>query len=86
MRERYDGSIGAYQKAINLTPGQDFYYLFLGRSFMELARQFPDRTANPAFDATKEDAMSTHPRAPGDAGTRGPDPSQRAGAAARRAT
>ena len=56
--QRYDLSIGAYQKAINVAPGQDFYYLFLGRALMELARQFPDRAANPAFDATKEGALS----------------------------
>jgi tetratricopeptide (TPR) repeat protein len=60
--QRYDLSIGAYQKAINLAPGQDFYYLFLGRSLMELARQYPDRAANPAYDATKEGALSLTPQ------------------------
>jgi tetratricopeptide (TPR) repeat protein/O-antigen ligase len=39
---RWEGSIPAYQKALNLAPSQDFYYLFLGRAFMELAKRVPD--------------------------------------------
>jgi tetratricopeptide (TPR) repeat protein len=56
--QRYDGSIQAYQSAIRLTPGQDFYYLFLGRSFMELARQFPERTATPPYNAKTESPLA----------------------------
>ena len=56
--QRYDASIQSYQQAIALEPGQDFYYLFLGRSFMELARQFPTRQANPAYDPNVESPLT----------------------------
>ena len=56
--QRYDGSIQTYQSALRLTPGQDFYLLFLGRSYMELARQFPDRKATPAFDINTENPLT----------------------------
>jgi len=36
---RYDGSIEAYERALNLAPDQDFYYLFLGRAYLELAKK-----------------------------------------------
>jgi tetratricopeptide (TPR) repeat protein len=55
--QRYDGSVLTYQSALRKTPGQDFYLLFLGRSYMELARQFPDRKATPVFDVTKESPL-----------------------------
>lgn len=55
---RYDGSIQTYQRAIQLEPSQDFYYLFLGRAYMELARQFPERTANPIFDPNVESPLA----------------------------
>lgn len=55
---RYDGSIQTYQSALRLTPGQDFYLLFLGRSYMELARTFPDRKATPVFDISKENPLT----------------------------
>jgi tetratricopeptide (TPR) repeat protein len=32
-------SIARYREAINLQPGQDYYYLFLGRSWLEFAKQ-----------------------------------------------
>lgn len=54
---RYDGSVLAYQSAIRMTPGQDFYYLFLGRSLMELARQTEDRAITPAYDPARENPV-----------------------------
>jgi len=56
--QRWDGSVQAYQNAIRLQPAQDFYHLFLGRSFMELARQFPDRQANPVYDVKAEGPLT----------------------------
>ncbi len=44
---RWEGSIPAYQRALNLAPSQDFYYLFLGRAFMELAKRVPDAQRPP---------------------------------------
>ena len=44
---RWDGSIPAYQQALNLAPSQDFYYLFLGRAFMELAKRVADAQRAP---------------------------------------
>ncbi|MBK9054924.1 MAG: O-antigen ligase family protein [Chloroflexi bacterium] len=39
IRERnpdyWDNSIGIYQRAIELTPNEDFYYLWLGRAYLE---------------------------------------------------
>jgi tetratricopeptide (TPR) repeat protein len=43
----WDWSIEAHQEAIRLAPRQDFYYLFLGRAFLEKAKsaQGADRTS-----------------------------------------
>jgi tetratricopeptide (TPR) repeat protein len=35
----YPGSIGFYEDAISLQPNQDYYYLFLGRAWLEAAKQ-----------------------------------------------
>ncbi|MBI4317249.1 MAG: O-antigen ligase family protein [Chloroflexi bacterium] len=37
-QRQWDQSIPAYQQALRLAPGQDFYYLFLGRTFLELSK------------------------------------------------
>ena len=43
--QRWDGAIYFYNKAIDVAPHEDFYYLFLGRAFMEKGRtsKEPDR-------------------------------------------
>lgn len=41
---QWPGSIGFYDKAIQISPNEDFYYLFLGRSYMEWAKT---QAANP---------------------------------------
>ena len=35
---QWPGSIGPYTRAISLAPNEDFYYLFLGRAYMEWAK------------------------------------------------
>jgi tetratricopeptide (TPR) repeat protein len=57
---RWEGSIPAYQRALNLAPSQDFYYLFLGRAFMELAKRVPDAQRAPA-SYTVSDLMNMKP-------------------------
>ena len=42
-------SIGYYQKAIDLAPDQDFYYLFLGRSLLEKAQSLSDASQREAL-------------------------------------
>ena len=60
---RWEGSIPAYQKALNLAPSQDFYYLFLGRAFMELAKRVPDAQRAPATYTVND--LMTHAHRPG---------------------
>jgi tetratricopeptide (TPR) repeat protein/O-antigen ligase len=57
---RWEGSIPAYQRALNLAPSQDFYYLFLGRAFMELAKRVPD-AQRAAATYTVNDLMNMRP-------------------------
>ncbi|MDP3046511.1 MAG: tetratricopeptide repeat protein, partial [Chloroflexota bacterium] len=57
---RWEGSIPAYQRALNLAPSQDFYYLFLGRAFMELAKRVPD-AQRPAATYTVAELMNMRP-------------------------
>lgn len=45
---RWDLSVPAYQQALRLAPSQDFYYLFLGRAYMELAKRVQDAQRTPA--------------------------------------
>ncbi|MBI3980310.1 MAG: tetratricopeptide repeat protein [Chloroflexi bacterium] len=40
---RFDLSVSAYLDALRWAPGQDFYYLFLGRAYLELAKRLPER-------------------------------------------
>jgi len=46
---RWDDSIVLYQKAIDLAPDQDFYYLFLGRALLEKARLIPDQAQREVY-------------------------------------
>ncbi len=45
-RQRYDQSIPAYLQALRWQPRQDFYYIFLARAYMELARRAPETPPN----------------------------------------
>jgi cyclophilin family peptidyl-prolyl cis-trans isomerase/tetratricopeptide (TPR) repeat protein len=39
--QQWDGAIFFYEKAVELAPSQDFYYLFLGRAYLEKAKASP---------------------------------------------
>ncbi len=43
--KQWDGSIFHYIKAIKTTPNEDFYYLFLGRAFLEKAKRTEETDA-----------------------------------------
>jgi len=45
----WDGAIVLYQKALELQPHQDRYFLNLGRAYMEKGRQAKDKTAREAW-------------------------------------
>jgi len=41
--QRYETSVQLYLEALRWAPTQDFYYLFLGRAYLEMAKRLPDR-------------------------------------------
>ncbi|GIW08180.1 MAG: hypothetical protein KatS3mg060_2985 [Dehalococcoidia bacterium] len=43
---RFDLSIPTYLKAIEAAPNEDFYYLFLGRAYLEAAKRAPEQGTN----------------------------------------
>jgi len=49
-RQQWDASIAIYEEAIKLAPDQDWYYIFLARSFLEKAKATPEATAQPFFE------------------------------------
>lgn len=51
-QRQWEQAIPAYQAALNLAPGQDFYYLFMGRAFLELAKTNQRPRVNPPLTAT----------------------------------
>jgi tetratricopeptide (TPR) repeat protein len=54
----YPGSMGFYEDALSLQPNQDYYYLFLGRAWLEAAKQAP---VEPQGNARTGEAYSTDP-------------------------
>jgi tetratricopeptide (TPR) repeat protein/O-antigen ligase len=54
----YPGSIGFYEDALSLQPNQDYYYLFLGRAWLEAAKQ---AMTEPSGNARTGEAYSTDP-------------------------
>ncbi|MDO8671309.1 MAG: tetratricopeptide repeat protein [Dehalococcoidia bacterium] len=54
---RFDTGIHQYLKALSWAPSQDFYYLFLGRSYLELARSAPSQNVGQEIK-TVEDLFS----------------------------
>jgi tetratricopeptide (TPR) repeat protein len=54
---QWPGSIGPYTRAISLAPNEDFYYLFLGRAYMEWAKN------HDSFTQTLQQLGSTNPPA-----------------------
>ncbi|MCL5962367.1 MAG: tetratricopeptide repeat protein, partial [Chloroflexi bacterium] len=43
MAKRWDKSVEFYQVAIDLVPDQDYYYLFMGRAYMDWAQSMSDQ-------------------------------------------
>ena len=50
--QQWPGAIGPYDKAIAISPNGDFYYLFLGRAYMECSENSHGVPRQPARDAT----------------------------------
>lgn len=48
--DRFDLAVPAYLDALRWTPTQDFYYLFLGRAYLELAKKAPDYKTSTTID------------------------------------
>jgi len=43
-QEKYANSVFSYEEALVLAPTQDYYALYLGRAYLEVARQAPFRS------------------------------------------
>ena len=56
-RQEYDASIPLYLKAVELAPNQDFYFLFLGRAYLEKAQRTEDPQQKVALLAQSRDAL-----------------------------
>ena len=54
-------SIPLYRRALQLAPHEDFYYLFLGRAFLEKAKDTSPDQPGVASELTMEDLMSMKP-------------------------
>ena len=55
----WEGAAGLYGKAIEMTPNQDFYYLFRGRALMEQAKQESDARVRVELLSVAEDSLQT---------------------------
>ncbi len=53
-QRQWSQAIPAYQEALKLAPGQDFYYLFMGRAFLELAKASQKPRLGQSFVANAE--------------------------------
>jgi tetratricopeptide (TPR) repeat protein len=56
-RQEYDASIPLYQRTIQLAPTQDFYYLFLGRAYLEKAQRSGDPQQRDTLMNSSRDAL-----------------------------
>jgi tetratricopeptide (TPR) repeat protein len=56
-RQEYDASLPLYQRTIQLAPTQDFYYLFLGRAYLEKAQRTADAQQRDALMNSSRDAL-----------------------------
>lgn len=63
--EFWDVAIAIYEKAISMTPREDFYYLFLGRAYLERSALSNDRTEQAALlnqaEARLQEAQRINP-------------------------
>ncbi|MCI0645212.1 MAG: tetratricopeptide repeat protein [Chloroflexi bacterium] len=53
----WDIAIAIYERAIELAPGEDFYYLWLGRAYLERSTVTPDQAEQKALLDTAEDEL-----------------------------
>ncbi len=56
-RQEYDASIPLYQRTVQLVPTQDFYYLFLGRAYLEKAQRSSDPQERDTLMTSSRDAL-----------------------------
>ncbi len=54
---QWDSSIQMYRKALELEPDQDFYYLFLGRAYLEKAKSVEDPQERQHFLEASQNAL-----------------------------
>jgi tetratricopeptide (TPR) repeat protein/O-antigen ligase len=52
QNQQFADSVRSYTEAIALAPLQDYYYLYLGRAYMELAKQAPAQGGAPGLQPT----------------------------------
>ncbi len=52
-------AIEIYHRAIDLAPNEDYYYLFLGRAYLEHAKTFADETERDGFMAASANDLRT---------------------------
>ena len=60
--QQWDASIAYYQKAIDLTPRQDYYYLFLGRAQLQKAENLTDPAARDSLITQSLETLQTAQR------------------------
>ena len=59
--KRWEVSIPLYRRALEVAPYEDFYYLFLGRAFLEKAEGTPAEQAEVTSELTMGDVMGMKP-------------------------
>ncbi|MCO5207008.1 MAG: O-antigen ligase family protein [Anaerolineae bacterium] len=64
QRAAWDNAIGIYEKAISLTPAEDFYYLWLGRALLEKSSVVPESERPELLEVARQElliAQETNP-------------------------
>lgn len=61
QQQQYAASVSSYAHAIALAPSQAYYYLFLGRALLGVAKSAPIVQASPQFNATLNNVLSLSP-------------------------
>jgi tetratricopeptide (TPR) repeat protein/O-antigen ligase len=56
--QRWPNAIGPYEKAIQIAPNEDFYYLFLGRAYMEWSKRTASFQGSPPAEELLARAQS----------------------------
>ncbi len=60
-QNQYADSTYAYEKAISLAPTQAYYYLFLGRAYLEVAKRAPTTPMSPPFQPSLASLLTMTP-------------------------